>query len=285
MILFYINPEKLKQARFVRYLFRSYEGEKQAASTSRLDLTDSILAKADMIVFTGILRGEGLIYRYCLENNKKFLYIDHAYLERRYNPQNSHNEWTRITPNAFTWSRNQIESSDRWESYFAHKYPLLPWNVHGGKKILVLPPSEATKAIFPESVAWIENTINEIKKRTSLPIYIREKPSQPTVDVESNRVTGRLNFDHPNTIDQDMQEARCIVTFNSAVPVLGTIRGIPCYCSPHAAAYPMNINLDEIDNPREPERQSWLNQLVYHQYTSEELKNGKFWGMIKRYLS
>lgn len=285
MILFYINTQKLKQAKFVRYLFRSYEGEKQAVATSKLNLNDPLLTKANLVVFTGIIRGEGLIYKYCLENNKNFLYIDHAYLERGYNPQSSQNEWTRITPNAFNWSSNYFELDDRWNGYFSQKYPLLPWNSNDGKKILVLPPSEATKAIFPESVSWMEKTIDEIKKRTNFPIYIREKPLQPVVDLTTNRVTGRLNFEHPNSIDQDMQEAKCIVTFNSAVPVTGIIRGIPCYCSSHAAAYPMNINLDEIGNPREPDRQNWLNQLVYHQYTSEELKNGTFWKIITKYQS
>lgn len=252
-------------------------------STANFDPSSDLVINADMIVFIGFLRGEGLIFNYCVENKKNFLFLDHAYLHRGYNLKNDENEWMRVTPNDFNWSLNQKESSDRWMKYFSSTYPLEPWNKHNGKKILVLPPSKATQALFPQSVKWVEDTLNEIQKRTNATIYVREKPLQPIVDA-TNTVVGKLKFDHPQTIEEDMLDAKCIVAFNSAVPVLGTVKGIPCYCSPCAASYPMNIDLDKIDNPPEPNRQSWLNQLVHHQYTTAELKDGTFWKMISNYI-
>jgi hypothetical protein len=284
MILFYLNHDNKKQARIIRQLFNSYTGEKHIHSTARFDPNNEINQRADIILFAGMLRGEGLIYRYCKENNKKFLYVDHAYLDRGYNVPNPDKEWMRVTLNAFTWSLNQTETVDRWNQHFAKKYTLLPWNKKPGKNILVLPPSEATKFLFPESVGWTNKAIEDIKAKTNAPIYIREKPDQPVVDSVTNQVIDRLKFDHPRTIEQDMENAKIIVTFNSAVPVMGTIKGIPCYCSPYAAAYPMSINLSYLNNPPEPERQPWLNQLVHHQYRTLEIRDGTIWKMLEKYM-
>ena len=284
MILFCVNTQKEEQARFVRHLFLSYTGEKQIITTANFDPTSELVANASVIVFIGFLRGDGLIFNYCTKNNKNFLFIDHAYLHRGYSANNDENEWMRVTPNDFNWTLNQPALSDRWIKHFASTYPLKVWNQHNGNRILVLPPSKATQALFPQSLEWVEKTINEIRQHTDAPIYVREKPLQPIVDFETNVVTGKLKFEHPRSIEQDMLEAKCIVAFNSAVPVLGTIQGIPCYCSRYAASYPMNIKLDQIDDPPEPNRQSWLNQLVYHQYTTAELKNGTFWKMIVNHI-
>jgi hypothetical protein len=284
MILFYLNNKNQKQAKFIRYLFRSYTGEKHIQPTNRFDSNARLNLQAKWIVFAGIIRGEGLIYKYCKENNKKFLYVDHAYVDRGYNKVNEDLEWMRITPSSFTWHLNQPESNDRWEEFFGKKYQLSPWNSKQGKNILVLPPSEATKMLFPESEEWVKNTIEEISKHTSAPIVIREKPEQPVIDTLTNQVIDRKIITYENSIEKEMLDAKCIVTFNSAVPVLGTILGIPCYCSPHAAAYPMNVNLNYINDPPEPKRQEWLNQLVYHQYKTSEMKNGKVWKLLEKYM-
>lgn len=283
MILFYVNHRGNKhQANVIRELYRSFKGPKMLQSTSRFVFNEKLNNTATTIVFAGILRGEGNIYKWCLEKGKNFLFVDHAYLERGYNTDYS-KQWMRITPNAFTWSRNEVETPDRWQKYFANKYKLMPWNSHNGSKILVLPPSRATIELFPESVAWMEATINKISQVTNAEIRIREKPDQPLVDT-NNEVTGRITFAHEKSIETEMMESKCIVTFNSAVPVMGTILGIPCYCSPNAAAYPMSIDLTQIDNPPEPQRQRWLDQLVFHQYTGDEIKNETAWNIMSKYL-
>lgn len=283
--MFYLNQQSQSQSRFIRALYKSYTGIKLLQSTNKFLENEKINESASMFVFAGMLRGEGLIYRYCQTNKKPFLYVDHAYIERGYNLSLPHKEWMRVTPNAFTWAQNIPESGDRWEKYFEQKYPLRAWNSYGGKKILVLPPSEATKFLFPESVDWMNETLEKIAKVSNAEIRVREKPKQPTVDPVTNQVTGRLDITHTRTIEGDMASAKCIITFNSAVPVMGTILGIPCYCSPHAAAYPMNIDLNNIDNPPEPDRINWLKQLVYHQYRTPELIDGTFWNMITKYIS
>lgn len=280
MILIYFNREQTNHLRVLKHLYRSYRGEKIIQESKRFEKNVKMNREADLIVFAGMIRGEGLIYKWCKENNKDFLYIDHAYLHRGYNIKDPKNEWMRITKNSFTWNRFEDRPSDRWDSRFRASYSLAPWRGSGGKNILVLPPSEATKFLFPESVDWTRNTVEELKKYIDAPIVVRDKPMQPIIDSFTNQVIGRLDIKHKNSIDYELMYAKCVVAFNSAVPVQATILGIPTITSPVSACYPMTFRPHQIENSVEPKRQLWLNQLVYHQYTTEELITGKFWEMI-----
>lgn len=282
MIVFYINVQNKNYARIIRNLYRSCPYEKMLQATNRFSAEQ--LTRASAAVFAGMIRGEGLIYNYCKENQKNFLYVDHAYLFRGYNSKEDENEWMRISYNSFTWNKSEFRPSDRWDKYFANSFNLSPWMGNEGKHILVLPPSEATKYLFPESIKWTENAVKLISSKINAPIKIREKPDQPKIDSITNQVIGRDVYNYETTIDEDLLNAKFVIAFNSAVPVQATIMGIPCYCSEESAAYPISINPEKIIDCPQPNRQAWLNQLVYHQYRTDEVKSGQFWAMIKEYM-
>lgn len=277
MIIFYINPKKPHHARLIRELFRSYNGEKVLHPSNRFN--DIMIAnqKAKTIVFAGMIRGEGLIYKWCVENKKEFLFLDHAYLLRGYNINNEYNEWMRITRSNFTWNLNLTESSDRWNRYFSQQYIIKPWEQKKLGNILVLPPSTASKYLFPESENWTNQTIKEVLRHIDAPVVIREKPDQPQIDYSNNSVFGRIKHNHDKTIEEEIAEARCIISFNSGVPIQGIINGIPCIVSNKSAAFPMSTKIHEIAYPPEPDRLAWLYQLVHHQFFTKELKDGTFW--------
>ena len=285
MILFYLNNKNNNQARIIRNLYRSCPHEKSLNATVRFEDNTKLNSKATTIVFAGMIRGEGIIFKYCQNTGKDFIYVDHAYINRGYNISDSDNEWMRITHNRFTWNKILTESTDRWNKHFARTYQLSPWNSRDGKNILVLPPSQATKYLFPESVEWTEKAIKDITSQINAPVKIREKPKQPVIDPNTNQVIDRLDFNHGTTIDAELLNAKYVIAFNSAVPVQATIMGIPCITSIQSAAYPMSVNPERIKYPPEPDRQAWLNQLVHHQYTSTEMKSGSVWPMLDKYKS
>ena len=283
MIVFYLNNKNQQQSRIIRNLYRSCPYEKSLNATLRFNDNTKLNGKATAIVFAGMIRGEGLIYKYCQETGRNFVYVDHAYLNRGYDIGSPDTEWMRITQNGFTWNKLQPKTQDRWNKYFADKYQLAPWNTHEGKNILVLPPSEATKYLFPDSVEWTEATVKELTHRVNAPVKIREKPKQPVIDPITNQVTSRLDITHNTTIDAELLNAKYVVAYNSAVPVQATLLGIPCITSTQSAAYPISMSLDRIKYPPEPNRQEWLNQLVHHQFTSAEMKSGEVWTMLEPY--
>jgi hypothetical protein len=186
----------------------------------------------------------------------------------------------RVTDTGFTWNHLEERDDARWNRYFANKYQLRPWNQNRDKpNILVLPPSLATQFLFPESKNWLDQTVRVLRTKTKKNIVVREKPMQPMLDTRNN-IIDRVRYDHPLTIEQELDQACAVITFNSAVAVEATLRGIPVIGHATAACAPMNFNMDQMDDPPEPPRQAWLNQLVYHQYRTEEMVNGDIWKML-----
>lgn len=284
MIIVYFNPEQKHHRRILTSMFRSHvSSDKKLIPSNEFNQHMDLNNRAKLLVFAGMIRGEGLIYKWCVDNNKQFLYVDHAYINRGYKANSPTEEWMRVTHNSMTWNQNVHETSERWNYFFKDKHKLSTWCGNKGKNILVLPPSNATKYIFPESERWVNETVEAVRIATKAPVIIREKPEQPLIDSKTNAITGRQTFSHDLSIDEEIARAKVIITYNSAVPVTGIIRGVPCISSIHGAAYPMNTKIKELDNPPEPDRQGWLNQLVHHQFTGLEIKKGLIWPMLRKY--
>ena len=281
MIVFYFNKEQTHHTRMIQHLHNSFPGEKRLYPTAMFQRNARINQVATIIVFAGMIRGEGMIYQWCKANDKRFLYIDHAYLNRGYDRTNPNSEWMRITDSDFSWNKMEYRPQDRWLQYFADLYPRLnPWHRNRNKpNILLLPPSSATKYLFPDSENWTEQMTRLIKRNSNKEIIIREKPLQPQIN-NLNQLIGLEKFIHEKTIEQELDDASLVVTYNSAVAVQATILGIPSISHPTGVGHKMSVKWDEIDNPPEPPRQYWLNQLVYHQYRTQEMIDGTIWKML-----
>lgn len=279
MIIFYYNRSKPEHKRLIHQLYASYPGHKVIEPSIRFSRNGRLNQRASCIVFAGMIRGEGLIYQWCKDSNKRFLFLDHAYLERGYNEHDPENEWMRITDSDFLWNKMSEESSYRWDKFFARKYEPAPWCGKRGNNILILPPSLATKFMFTDSRLWLQQTLRKLSEVTNRPIVIREKPIQAELNA-INQPIKIIKNEHENSIEKELLDAYCILTYNSAVPVMANILGIPCITSQNAAAYPVSISVNQMDNPKEPPREKWLHQLVHHQYRTSEILNGDVWNMI-----
>ena len=280
MIVFYFNKKQSEHTRLITNLYNSYTGQKLIEPTTNFQRNARINYKASALFFAGIIRGEGLIYKWCVGNKKRFFYLDHAYLGRGYNVNDSDNEWMRITDSDFTWNKFESRPSDRWDCFFKKNYPLEPWNVHKGENILILPPSLATKFLFPESEKWLTQTISLIGQYTNKNIVVREKPLQMNI-FSNNQIVEKVKYNYEKNIYAELKDAHCVITYNSAVPVEATILGIPVITSPKAAAYPVSLSVENIEQiNQEPKRQEWLHQLVYHQYNTREMIDGSIWPLL-----
>ena len=280
MIIFYANKNNSNHVRILQAFHDSYEGTKYIYPTEWFNKNIKINRQADIIVFAGIIRGEGAIYKWCQDNGKRFLYIDHAYINRGYNGAYPDQEWMRITDSDFVWNKMEHRGQDRWDGSFKN-LELGRWDINYNKpNILVLPPSTATQYIYPESKTWLERAVRVIKDNSNKNIVIREKPIQMRLTAE-NTVESVMKFKHEKTIEAELQDAYRVVTFNSAVAVQATIMGIPAHCSQEGAAAPVRFQLNLMDGVPEPNRQAWLNQLMYHQFRTSEIADGTVWRLLE----
>ena len=75
-------------------------------------------------------------------------------------------------------------------------------------------------------------------------------------------------------MQEDLDDAHCVVTFNSGVGVKALCEGIPVICGIECAAYPIANKIEDVENLQQHERQPWLNHLAHSQFTLAEMSSG-----------
>lgn len=222
----------------------------------------------------GILAGSGEVYKWCERENKTFYFMDHGYFTNAHDSPH----WLRITRNKHCQNIMKEVPVDRYEKYF--RQDIKPWN-KSGKKILVLPPTNAISNFFSVT-GWLEQTLKILKSNTDREIQIREKPYNPTI--KKDHVGATVKVDRP-TNDQGQirwQDYFATVTYNSNTMVASLANGVPVFCDPiNSAAAPISeTDFAKIETPQYGDRIALFSSLAYNNWSMEEMSNGTAWRMI-----
>jgi hypothetical protein len=240
-----------------------------------------------MVCSLGILRGTGLIMKSAASHGINRLYMDHAYFNSGYSGKG----WLRMTVNGHTMNRVYPADNIRWKTHFKSNNNVMEWKTAAqrGQNILVLPPTNAISWYF-DAGSWLEDTIASIKKY--LPpeehdlIKVRQKPIDPIVDKLGNLI-GKESHPEDCSLQEDLDNARVVVAYNSMVTVEATRQGIPVITSHHNACAPISFTFKSITQPDkldvEPGRRDLFYWLSCCQYNEKERVNGIAWNHILRY--
>ena len=136
-------------------------------------------------------------------------------------------------------------------------------------------------------VEWIENTTQELRKYTDRPIIVRGHPGDRRANQYLNK--GRYNVSSAEKISQDFRNAWATVTYNSSPGVASAIEGIPVFVTDpnpkmSQACEVANTDLSQIENPKNFERQKWIEKLSMCHWKFEELSNGSAWEHMRNYV-
>jgi len=221
----------------------------------------------------GILAGSGEIYKQCEEENKDFYFMDHGYFTNAHDSPH----WLRITKNKHCQNVLQQRPTDRYEKHF--KQDLKPWNK--GKKILVLPPTNAIANFF-SATDWLDKTIQTIKENTDREIDVREKPYNPTIEIDHVGATVKVDKPTVHKGNIDWNDYHAIVTYNSNTMIASLINGVPVFCDPvNSAAAPISeTDFSKIETPKYGDRIALFSSLAYNNWTLQEIADGTAWRMI-----
>lgn len=201
--------------------------------------------------------------KHCQENNIDFYAIDTGYMQ-----PGSKKDYHRITKNSLQNLGPIVEREhDRlrklnWR-YKSHK---------PGEYILVVPPSEKVMKFYGHNLDdWMKTTVSEIKKYSNKPINVRLKPSR------TERVT-------TNPIQQAMNNAYCVITYNSIAATEALLYGVPAIAlAPNSARMLCNTAIEQINNlyiPNAADVTAFAAHLSYCQFTSKELLTGYAWSIL-----
>jgi len=168
-------------------------------------------------------------------------------------------------------------------------FDLQPWTNKGKHILICLQRNGGWSMAGLDVMEWCNLTIQRIKQHTDRPIVVRAHPGD-------KRAQQYLKLTHPNvtisnksSILEDFHKCWSVITYNSSPGVAAAIEGIPVFVTDPtpqiSQAYDVcNIDLKDIENPKRPERQQWIEKLAMSHFSFSDLHTGVAWNIIKDYI-
>jgi len=238
------------------------------------DMKDFLKEKNDVAVF-GILRGTENWLNKCKQLGLNYYYFDHAYFFKAHNHQLnriSNIRAYRITKNGENLNkivelndedRNRIQKYKQFEETFRLK------DIRKGRDILIIPPTEAVCRYYKitDLNRWIRKTKEEIRKYTDRNFIVRYKTDT-------------------RPLDEDLQNAHCVVTFQSTVGITAILKGIPVICDDVSMCKPVSIRYEDIEKEYIRDNDlvnKWIDSLLANQFSMIEIQDGTAKRIVDKY--
>ena len=246
-------------------------------------LDKSLRPGIDAVASLGVLRGTGEMFKAAAKSSIDYYYIDHAY----YNPGYNNEGWMRIVKNGHSMNYLGNSPGKRYTKFFKSQNTILPWKSSNqrGNKIVICPPTNAVSWYTGLTQDWTETIVNQLKniipESEHNRIVIRPKPNEPLVDNAGNLLGFKHNVSE-GSLDDDLDNAQCLIVYNSMVALTATLRGIPVIVSNYSCCKPISFEINNILDPElfdtEPSnRKDLIHWLADNQWNISEIKNGTAW--------
>lgn len=172
--------------------------------------------------------------------------------------------------------RNKGMPSDRWDELGTE---LKLWRDDGEAVILCgqVPWDASVQAL--DMLDWLPDTAREIRARTQRKVIYRPHPAARQ---HPGGVPGCETSTRP--LAEDLAIAHCVVCYNSNSAVEAIIDGVPAIVLGNGAMSEAvaERSLDNIEQPRRPDRKQWVYDLAYCQWQPQEMAQGKAWRHLFR---
>lgn len=206
-------------------------------------------------VVYGILRGCGEIIRQCEWVGRDYYHIDHGYI----GGHDHYGGYYRVSKNGLQANLPEYFSRppDRFERLNIKPRPWARWGQH-----IVVCPLTGGMANFLgiDPTKWLEAVTAEISQWTDRPIIVKPKGE--------------------GSLDESLKDAWCLVTHTSNAAVDAIVSGVPAIVLGPSVARPVSWHWRDIESPRWPDREPWLHELAYHQFTLSEMQDGTAWRIL-----
>lgn len=123
-----------------------------------------------------------------------------------------------------------------------------------------------------DHISWLHHAGKMIRKKTDRPVRFRPHPLA--------RIPNMPHTEYSTApLAEDLINAHAVVTFNSNSGVEAAIAGVPVFAFDlgSMATLVANIRWDQLTYPVMPERDQWLDDLAYTQWTPAEMAQGLAW--------
>lgn len=162
---------------------------------------------------------------------------------------------------------------------------LQPFNQNRSDRIVIATQHGKSQQVAEiDYDSWVESTIKEIYKYTSEHLVMVRHHPRWKVNYDD------VEMDHPQKIPGTYDafnidyNVHAMVNYNSGPGIQGAIAGCPVLVDPSSLAYPVSINVKDINSPPEVDRDEWFVQICHTEYTVPEIEAGLWLKRLKDYL-
>ena len=135
---------------------------------------------------------------------------------------------------------------------------------------------------MPRMSNWFLQTYDEIRKYTNRPIIFRPHPRCRLPYIEAGlkyvyRQEPKYIDGSYDDFDMGFDNVFATISYSSNPGIHSVISGVPAFVGTSSIAYPVANDIDflhDIESPCMPDRQQWLNDYAWTEYTVEEISNG-----------
>lgn len=157
-----------------------------------------------------------------------------------------------------------------------HGLKAAPWRT--GRKILLcgMGPKGARAEGFAAN-EWERQMVMHLRQITERPILYRPKPNW----VQYRPIIGTTLVDAQIALRDQLEDVHAVVSHHSNANVEALLAGVPSFTLA-GIAMPQSAGWSLIDTPlRRGDRQQWLHDAAYTQFSIEEMASGVAWRHLK----
>jgi hypothetical protein len=180
---------------------------------------------------------------------------------------------------------------NRWQKISKNlNLSLKPWRTTGDHILICTQRNGGWSMQGLDVMQWLDQTITAIRQHSrKRPIIVRTHPGD-------KKARHYIKINHKNVylstkqdLVEDLKNAWATVVYNSSPSVASIIEGVPAFLTDpqpqQSQSFDVaNISLADIENPKLPERQKWIEKLSMCHWNFEELKSGEAWQFFKKYV-
>lgn len=217
----------------------------------------------DFLVFWGWRKA-----RIWSERGYKCLIMERGYIGDRF-------AWTSLGWNGLNGNASFNAAADTGGRFNAYYGDLVePWRDQSGPAVIMSQVAGDMSLIGIDYYNWLNETYVALKQ-LGHDVYLRKHPlTRPTQKFPNIPIM-------EGTLNGALDNAGFIVTYNSNSGVDSVIRGVPAISLNRGSiAYPVTSH--DLTNPIiKPNREQWLIDLSWRQWSLDEIKSGLVWEYIK----
>jgi len=168
---------------------------------------------------------------------------------------------------------------------------LKPWRKEG-KYILLC--GQHDKSLqwkdMPRMSQWVIDIVTEIRKYSDRMIKFRPHPRCRLDSIEAylpnvlRQDPVQLSGTYDD-FDMSFEDVWATISWSSNPGIHSVINGVPAYTGPSSLAYNVSMqDLSTIENPALPDREQWLNDYAWSEFTVEEIEQGIPLKRLENYL-